>query len=218
MTQFDPGKVLEQEIINEIDWRTKELSIIRLTPIKRKRNLTLEEKKVFEKYSAVAIYSLWEGFVHKSVTAYIRTLNSQNLKCNDLHINLITHDLDMKKNLRNERVHFDTKCEFIKFIYGYQSLPVDISMKIPTESNVNLKVLNKILLSFNLEQLPDEKFRPRLDKLLMIRNKIAHGESDFKVTRALISDLISTVSDSMEALANVIVDGYKKQRSLKISA
>jgi len=207
---------LEQEIVNEIDWRTKELSIIRLTPIKH--GLTYEEKKVIEKYSSVAIYSLWEGFVHQCFTIYIRTLNSQNLNCKNLHLNLVTHDLDMKCNLRNERIHFDAKCEFINFIYKYQNLPVDISMTIPTESNVNLKVLNKILFSFNLESLPEKNFKTRLDKLLMVRNHIAHGECGITVNRSLNEELISTVSDSMEAVANVIVDGYKNQSFLRNSS
>lgn len=204
---------LERELINEIDWRTEELSIIRLTPIKNK--LKDDERKIIEKYSAVAIYSLWEGFVTQSFTIYIRTLNSQNLNCNNLHLNLITHDLDMKCNLRNERLHFNAKYNFIDFIYKYQNLPVSISMNIPTESNVNLKVLNKILLRFNLEQLPEKNFKTRLDKLLMVRNNIAHGECSIKVNRNLIAELISTASDSMEALTNVIVDGYKNQRYLK---
>ena len=168
MTQFDPGWVLEQEIINEINWRTKELSTIRLTPMKH--DLTDEEKLVLEKYSAVAIYSLWEGFVHQSFTFYIRTINDQNLKCNDLHMNVIIHDIDSRCKLHQQRIHKEAKSDLIKFMLKYQDKPVELSMTIPTESNVNLKVLNKILLIFNLEQLPDDKFRPRLDKLQMIRN------------------------------------------------
>jgi hypothetical protein len=202
---------LEKDLLHEIDWRTKELSTIRLTPIKH--DLTDEEKLVLEKYSAVAIYSLWEGFVHQSFTFYIRTINDQNLKCNNLHMNVIIHDIDSRCKLHQQRTHKEAKSDLIKFMLKYQGKPVELSTKIPTESNVNLIVLNKILLIFNLERMSDD-FKPRLDKLLMIRNKIAHGESGIKVSREVIAELISTVSDSMDALANIIVDGYKNKKSL----
>jgi hypothetical protein len=206
---------LEQELNYEIEWRTNELSILRLTPIKHA--LTEDEKRVLEKYSTVAIYSLWEGFVTQSFTLYIRTLNSQNLNSNNLHLNLITHDLDMKCNLRNERIHFEAKYDLVNFICQYQNLPIDISKKIPTESNVNFEVINKILFRFNLEPLPEKNFKKRLNKLLKIRNNIAHGECSIPVNRNIIAELISTVSDSMDAVANVIVDGYKNQKYLKNS-
>jgi len=204
---------LEQELNYEIEWRTNELTTLKLIPMKS--NLNDDEKRVLEKYSTVAIYSLWEGFVTQSFTIYIRTLNSQNLNSNNLHLNVITHDLDMKCNLRNERIHFDAKSNLVNFICQYQNLPVDISKKIPTESNVNFEVINKILFRFNLDLLPEKDFKKRLNKLLKIRNNIAHGECSIPVNRFVVAELISTVCDSMNELTNSIVDGYKNQKFLK---
>jgi len=88
---------LEEELLHEVNWRTNELSVIRTIPLLC--NCTDKQIEIIEKYSVVAIYSLWEGFVVESFTSYIRELNSLKLTCDKLNLNIITHDIDIKCNL-----------------------------------------------------------------------------------------------------------------------
>lgn len=197
---------LEEELLQEVEWRTNELSIIRTIPFRF--NFNDKQKKILEKYSVVAIYSIWEGFVTKSFALYIREINSLNLTCDEINLNILTHDIFIKFDLTEEqRKHFEHKCNFVNNILEYSKSPVFISPKIPTEANVGFKVINKILNHFHLEELPKKDF-DRLDKLLLYRNKIAHGEYSVVVTQDIIQDFILAVIDSMHAVTIRIMDGF----------
>ena len=198
---------LEKELLQEVDWRTNELSIIRTIPLLF--NFSDKQKEILEKYSVAAIYSIWEGFVTKSFTLYIREINSLNLTCDKINLNILTHDIFIKFDLtEEERKHFKHKCSFVNNIFEYSKLPVTISPNIPTEANVNFKVINKILNHFNLEELPKNDFDGRLNKLLRYRNNIAHGECSLPVTKEIIQDFNLTVIDAMHEVTTRIIEGF----------
>lgn len=206
---------LEQELLQEVDWRTNELSMIITIP--RLCNCTDKQKEILEKYSAVAIYSIWEGFVTQSFTLYIREINKLELRYEEMSLNILTHDIFIKYGLTEEQIkHFEHKCVFVNNIFEYSKLPVAISSKIPTESNVNFKVINKILKFFYLEDLPAKDFEGRLDKLLTYRNSIAHGENSLPVTEELIQAFDSTVIDAMHEVTIRITNGFIKKKYLRV--
>jgi len=205
---------LEEELLQEIDWRTNELSIIRTIPLLF--NLNYKQKEILEKYSVVAIYSIWEGFVTQSFALYIREINSLNLTYDNINLNILTHDIFIKFDLTEEqRKHFEHKCDFVNNIFEYSKIPITISPRIPTEANVNFKVINQILKHYNLEELPTNDFNGRLNKLLLYRNNIAHGECSLKVTTEIIQDFNLTVIDAMHAVTIRIVDGFFSKTYLK---
>ena len=198
---------LEQELLQEVDWRTNELSIIRTIPLLF--NFNNKQKEILEKYSVAAIYSIWEGFVTEGFTLYIREINSLNLTFEEINLNILTHDIFIKFDLNEEqRKHFKHKCNFVNNIFEYSKLPVTISPVIPTDANVNFKVINKILNHFHLEELPKNDFDGRLNKLLMYRNNIAHGECSLIVTNEIIQDFNLTVIDAMHAVTIRIIEGF----------
>ena len=208
---------LEQELLQEIDWRTNELSIIRTIPLLF--NFNDKQKEILEKYSVAAIYSIWEGFVTKSFSLYIREINSLNLTYDKINLNILTHDIFIKFDLTDEqRKHFENKCNFVNNIFEYSKLPVTISPNIPTEANVNFKVINKILNHFHLEELPKNDFDGRLNKLLMYRNNIAHGECSIIVTKEIIQDFNLTVIDAMHEVTIRIIDGFSSKNFLNTSS
>lgn len=204
---------LEQELLYEVDWRTNELSIIRTIPILC--NCNDKQIEVLERYSVVAIYSVWESFVVTGFNLYIREINSLNLTYKDLNLNILTHDIFVKYGLTEEqRKHFKNKCQFITNIIEYSKLPVNISTSIPTESNVNFEVINQILTHFYLDELPEKEFKPGLKKLLYYRNNIAHGECSLPVNTELIQYFTSTVINAMHEVTNRIIDGFNNKKYL----
>ena len=206
---------LEEELLHEVDWRTNELSIIRTIPVLC--SCTDKQIEIIEKYSVVAIYSLWEGFVVESFNMYIQKLNDLELTCDKLNLNIITHDIDIKCNLTNERKDFEKKRRFVSKLYGYAKSPVIITPRIPTESNINCKVINKILDHFYLEKLPEKEFGKKLDKLLFVRNKIAHGEHSIPVTKDMIQEFTFTVIRAMHEVTDSIVYGFVGRTYLRKS-
>ncbi|HZK71487.1 MAG TPA: MAE_28990/MAE_18760 family HEPN-like nuclease [Clostridia bacterium] len=172
--------------------------------------------EILERYSVVAIYSIWEGFVVESFNLYITKINNLNLTYNQINLNILTHDIFAKFDITAEqKKHFINRCTFINNIIEFHKSSVNISPILPKESNINFDVINQILTHFYLDTLPAKEFEKRLKKLLHYRNNIAHGEISLPVDRELVDYFISTVINVMSEVTIRIVDGFKNKKYLK---
>jgi hypothetical protein len=203
---------LIEELKYEVDWRIDEITTLKTLHVKHK--FTDTQKKITQKYSIPAFYSLWEGFVTTGFSIYIRYINQLNLPAIRLCKNIIVHDIDIKYNLGDGRKYFDKKISLVDNIYNYVNKRVNLRTQIPTESNVNFKVINDILSRFNLELLPNVPFNNDLDKLVHFRNNIAHGEVIHALDDILIDKLSITTMDLMYEVFSRIITGYQKQSYL----
>lgn len=203
---------MEEELAYEIEWRIKEISILKTLPFNRR--FTDVQKATYLRHSFPALYSLWEGFVCTAFEIYIRKINDELVYYKDLSINLKTHFIDSALQLHNARVNFEKKKKFVGDIDQIMLKVVKIKSDIPTESNINYKVINNILLRFNLNLLPETPYKKDLDKLLLIRNKIAHGEFSIPVDTNLLCELSQVVIDLMIEVYQIIIDGYNSKTFL----
>ncbi|MBK6345591.1 MAG: hypothetical protein IPF68_06580 [Bacteroidales bacterium] len=73
---------------------------------------------------------------------------------------------------------------------------VTIKPSVPTESKGNFRVLNKILERFCIDRVPDY-YDSKLNKLLLFRNKVAHGDNSISVNMTHVTEFISTVENLM---------------------
>jgi len=198
---------LETRISYEVEWRVKELAVLKTLSIKR--TINNNERKLIRKFAIPNIYSIWEGYVKSAIRIYINIINSYNLKHTEIHSNILTHSIDIKypqitTGVKNE---FESKYDFInKFILDLYN-PIVIETKLPTESNINWKVLNQLLLRFNLELFPDIPYKKMLNDLLFIRNSVAHGDNSIPITQELIDTHIENVTKLMDEIASKILNG-----------
>lgn len=204
---------LKEEIKYEVDWRINEITTLKTLHVKHK--FTDIQKKITQKYSIPAFYSLWEGFVTTGFSIYIRYINQLDLSAIQLSKNIIVHDIDIKYNLSDGRKYFDKKISLVGNIYNYVKKRVNLGTQIPTESNVNFKVINDILSRFNLEPLPEVPFNKDLDKLVHFRNSISHGEIIQALDDILIDKLSITTMDLMYEVFTRIINGYHNQSYLR---
>jgi len=206
---------LEAEITCEIEWRIKELTILKVLSIKR--TINNNERKLIRKFAIPNIYSTWEGYVKSVFRIYINRINSLLLEHKEIHGNILTHSMDMKYKQISTGVkdEFESKCNFIdKFIADLYT-PISIGTELPTESNINWKVLNELLLRFNLDLFPEKPYKRMLNDLLLIRNSVAHGDDTIPITQELIDTHIENVTKLMDEIAFKILKGctmvtYKK--------
>jgi hypothetical protein len=187
-------KAFVEEILADIDWRTSELATLKSIPIRY--SFSPDHKELHIKYSVPAIYSIWEGFVKNCFTIYSNHLNSLSLSRTDISYALLTHQLDSECDFNNPRVHFETKQKLVKTLDNLLQDNIIIKPQIPTESNVNLKVLNKILERFCIPSLIND-YEVKLNKLLRFRNMIAHGENSLLVNMTHVTEFISLVENLM---------------------
>ena len=187
-------KLFLQEIMADIDWRLTELSSLKTIPIRY--NFSVEHKDLHYKFSVPAIYSIWEGFVKNTLTIYSNYINSLQVKRNEISPELLTHVLDSDCNFGNPRINFNSKQKLVELLDSILVDEILIKPNIPTESNVNFKTLNKILIRFCVLEV-DESYENRLNKLLRFRNMIAHGENSISVSKENIIEFISLIENLM---------------------
>lgn len=206
-------KELKDYLNEEIEWRIAELGIIKAnTTIK---NLSERRKEVIIKYSVMAIYSLFEGFVVKSFQEYINQINKKKIKRKELNIKLITYHIDSKYKLNDKRSNRSSKESFVTELNNFFCKEkIELDRKIATQSNVNMKVLNNLLYSFNLELIESNELEGKLNKLLKFRNSLAHGETSLRVDSEIIQTFTDTVVILMDLINDRIIDGIILEKYL----
>lgn len=196
------------EILVDVNWRISEMANLKFIPFKY--NFNKDHKEIHLKYSIPAIYSIWEGFVKNCFTIYSIHLNSLLIKRNEIAAPLLTHQLDSICNFNNPRVNFESKLKMVSIINSTLTDIIIIKSNVPTDSNVNFTILNKILERFCIENV-DQSYEKKLNKLLLFRNKIAHGENSILVNMDVVIELIKTVEGLMyDVIINI--ENSEKQR------
>lgn len=200
------------EILADIDWRVSELATLKSIPIRY--SFRPEHKELQLKYTIPAVYAIWEGFVKSCFAIYSNHLNSLSIGRSEIAIPLLTHQLDSECDFNNPRIGFEAKQRMVILIDSVLTDIVNIKPNVPTESNVNFKVLNKILERFCIDKIPDY-YESKLNKLLLFRNKVAHGDNSIIVNMTHVTEFISTVENLMLDVAinvekNERVGSYKK--------
>lgn len=197
------------EIIADIDWRIAELTSIKVIPVKY--NFKAEHKNIHIKYCVPAIYAIWEGFVKNSFIVYSNHLNTLSIKREEISISLLTHQLDSACDFNSPRLNFDSKQKMVDILNELLDDIIVIKPNVPTESNVNFKVLNKILDRFCIPNV-DSKFEKGLSKLLRFRNMIAHGENSVLVDMNHVTEFISLIENLMLDIV-INIDSSEKLKS-----
>lgn len=186
---------IQEELSTDIDWRNGELAELKV--ILHKVKLTPDQRITYMRYIVPAIYALWEGYIKKSLELYSKVINASGIPITQLHENLLTHAIASNDNfaLDKVRTRFETQKNFSIHICEYIGGTFPIN-KLPTKSNVNGDVLNDLLNRFNLGVI-EKKICRELDKLLLFRNTIAHGDNSIPVKEEHIYEFSSLIQKLM---------------------
>ena len=186
---------LKQQILHEIDERTKELSLI----IKKASKLN---DKYINKFFLTAIYANWETFIKNSIKYYITYLDNNNILKNHYFISLIIkHAKLFEKNLTDQN-QIQKVLEEINQIKLNPQLNAD---------NINFKIMNfdntnKLLQQFKLPEFNKEN-RVILNTLVKHRNWVAHGKQEIclnDITLNKIREYVNLIEEMMnEFLLNI---------------
>lgn len=150
------------------------------------------------------IYAHWEGFVVSSLKLLIEHLNSLNLPALEIPTKLVVVGLgDAYKSLSGKQ-SFGQRVEFTDKFRGLLSLAVKFKTKVDTRSNLRGDVLSELcnMYGFDFERFQDVS--SDIDRLVNIRNSIAHGENSVVPTRDNIFRYIEAVTEAMDLLLDEI--------------
>ncbi len=166
---------LQDQLDKEFSWRIKEIADLK-SAVKSNRSTSAS---TLIRAGVPLLYAHWEGFVKKSVEAYINFVSCQKLKLSELSSNFVT--LGVKNQLQTITSSRKTKAniEIVEFFRSgmLSSSPLRLSAGVNTCSNLSSTVFENIAETVGINCSNYEARYKFIDSsLLERRNNIAHGE------------------------------------------
>lgn len=166
---------LIDKLASDIAWRKKELSEIK--SLIELKNFSTQRHEALIRSGVCLLYAHWEGFVKLASNSYLEHVALQKLRYDQLASNFLA--LAMKEKLKeaketNKPSLYIPICDFfISQLDGKCSLPQEA---ISTASNLSSEILKEITYILGIDfSLYSTKSKLIDEKLLKIRNEIAHG-------------------------------------------
>lgn len=192
----------------DIEWRTGQIAMIKKSTVLS--STTDDMREILRKYSVPALYAIWEGFVTFIFSEYVKVINDENIPVADIDQRIMTYHSFSVLNLSSPPTHTQQKEGFVLKMLKHFSDKVNLSTDISTDANVNYKSLSSIMHRYGLDPLPSEKYQDAMNKFLMFRNKIAHGDRAIAVDNDIISEFSELINDLMSdlflTLENAIIE------------
>ena len=169
---------LEEKIDNELSWRKKELTSIKVDVESSNTKEKSEQSRAIRS-GIILLYAHWEGAIKSIAEYYLIYVSGLNLKYGELKSNFLA--IAMKRSLNEFK---DTKKasvhnKFIDDIYAKKNEVSEIPCNkiIKTDSNLKMETFKEITATIGID---DNKYVLKKmvidNRLLGNRNKIAHGD------------------------------------------
>lgn len=199
-------KVIE-EILESNSWRDGEFA-------KLKVNSHEIDSELWNRMCVPMIYAHWEGYIVSSLKIMIDFLNTLNLKPHDVSTKLVVIGLgDSYKSLSGKQ-SFQQRIEFTDKFSELFGKAIKFKKKIDTKSNLKADVLEELCTMFDFDFSKFKDCTSSIDRLVHVRNSIAHGENSFVITKENIQSYIEKVNTAMDIFLNEITEFLNEERYL----
>lgn len=207
----DEIKNLAEELEAERDWRVAELNKIRLMLRKIQENEPEEYVTVYLKMTLPMIYAHWEGFCVASFRILLDFINGKNVKGNEVSYNVLTYANKKAYDKLKGKHSFLHKVEFSRLFIDILGKTINITGKLDTKSNLNYDVLKDILAVFEMNEPLFVEYKDDLNKLVNMRNAIAHGENSRMVDLDCMNKNIMLVTELMDIVMLQQIDYAERE-------
>ena len=131
-------------------------------------------------------------------------------------IKLLTYANQESYNSLKGKHSFKQKCKFTDKFLGILENKIQIGNRIDTKSNLKYDVLVELLQIFEIDEFQFLQYKPDLDKLVNVRNAIAHGENSIEIQYEDISYYIEIITEIMDKLILELVHYVEVEKYRKI--
>lgn len=185
------------EIVENNEWRDGEFA-------KMRANLSNVEPIFWARLCIPLIYAHWEGFVVDSLKTTLKYLNSLELKADKVLVNLVVLGLSDCYQSFSGKQSFEQRIEFTNKFKDLLAAKIKFHTKIETKSNLKSKVLEDLCEIFTFDFSKFSVVSADIDRLVNIRNAIAHGENSISPDMGNVDKYIKSVKSAMDLLTNEI--------------
>lgn len=221
---------IRAEMEEELTWRKGEIVFFK----NRMSHISKEnEKDRYRKVLVVMLYSHFEGFCKACFLIYLKSINSLGLLRKEVNENLIASSMEdifrkyddkdrkcdiFRRPLPNDKeIHrffrrTDLIIQFNDFLEEKLYIPDKV---IDTESNLRYHVMQKNLYRLGIDHRIFEKHRGNINKLVNLRNSIAHGSKRSGISYKDYESLEETVYNMMNELIKVLINSLEKNEFKK---
>jgi RiboL-PSP-HEPN len=200
---------LKNEVLEEIsianEWRDGEFAKFKVNP-------DSVEDSLWSRMCVPMIYAHWEGFTVSALKILINHLNELNLTPNQLSTKLVVVSLSDAYKPLSGKQSFIQRVEFTDKFNKLLCSSVKFNKKINTKSNLKSNVLEEICLMYDFNYENFSEVNSEIDRLVNIRNSIAHGENNIIPNKENICKYIDSVKLAMDILTNEIGDFIEKKK------
>jgi hypothetical protein len=197
--------------------------------------LRAEEQDQYRRAVVLVLYAHFEGFCKFALELYRNAINSEQIECRSANYAIVAASMaNVFRDLRSP----DSKCkefknalpddaklhrfardrEFVERTTAFGSTVVDIPDDVvDTESNLKPVVLRKNLYRLGLTHDQFSPYEGKINKLIQIRNSIAHGESASGVSSHAYEDLRRVVFEIMDEVSRHVIVSLREKRFLRTS-
>ncbi|MDP3207968.1 MAG: MAE_28990/MAE_18760 family HEPN-like nuclease [Rhodoglobus sp.] len=197
---------LDARIDQDLVWRRKELTAFKAVALRAGN----KAEPVFARAGIAIVYAHWEGFVKTAGEFYVSYVRTQGLRRRELASNFFA--LSIKKELvatastLNAAIYADVARCFTSGLDEAARLP---SAAVDTGSNLGVDTFHNITILLGLDYSPyATKATPVIEKLLKLRNGVAHGEwnqvdiSLYERMHDEVIGMLGTFSDQLKIAAS----------------
>lgn len=188
---------LVEEISETNSWRDGEFAKFKVNPHQ-------VDSVLWGRMCVPMIYANWEGFVVSSLKILLQHLNKLDLTPVQIPTRLVVVGLgDTYKSLSGKQ-SFEQRCTFTDKFNELLRSTVRFNTKIETKSNLHSEVLKDLCQMFNFNFSRFSDLISTLDRLVHVRNCIAHGENSILPTPENIENYIDAVKKGIDILLEEI--------------
>jgi len=188
-----------EEILLANEWRDGEFAKLRT-------NQSSVDERLWCRMCIPMIYAHWEGYVVSSLRILIEHINRLEISHSSVKTRMIVVGLGDSFKTLSGKQSFDQRAEFVERFRILLSSSLRIANKIDTKSNLKSSVLAEICGMYGFDFNRFSEVIGDIDRLVHVRNSIAHGENSFVLTQENVETYVASVVAAMDVFREEIDD------------
>ncbi|WP_157835442.1 MAE_28990/MAE_18760 family HEPN-like nuclease [Xanthomonas sp. SHU 166] len=201
-----PHKVIE-EIVASNEWRQGDFA-------KLKMNASGVEELLWCRLCIPLIYAHWEGYVVSSLKILLDHLNELSLSPEDIPTKLVVVGLGESYKSLSGKQSFSQRIVFTEKFRKLLRESIKFQKKIDTKSNLKTENFKELCEMYGFDYVKFSDVGADIDRLVNIRNAIAHGENGFNPDMKNVEKYIGAVTTATDLLREEIENFLKNEEYL----